>query len=248
MGQSTVRAVLQQSLRVMATGAVAGAVAGLLWGGIGGRIAMRVVFLTSDPGVAGVESDDGFVIGQISAATGFLIMFTTLIGGMVGTVAGVVRSWMRSGTVVSATAFTVAGALFGGGSLVHADGIDFRLLEPLALTVGLFMLIPAGWAATTVVLIDRWRHREAWTGRLPLPLLALPLMVLVAMAIGDNGGPALIVLPALAVIGLFAAAVVSGRLVLPWLGAAGNAVAWGFLGWLAVVGTMDLARDLAALT
>ena len=244
----TPQATLHGIMRVVATGVVAGGVAGFLWGGIGGRLAMRIVFLTSDPGVAGLESDDGFIIGQISSATVFLVMFTTLIGGMAGVAAGVVRSWMRSGTAVAAAAFAVAGALFGGGNLVHADGIDFRLLDPLALTVGLFMLIPAGWGATTVILFDRWRRRDSRLGRLPLPLLVLPVLILVVMAIGDGGGPALVVLPALAIVGLFAAAVVSGRLVIPWLGALGNAVAWGFLAWLAVLGAMDLARDLAALT
>ena len=37
--------------------------------GIGGRIAMRVVFLTSNERVRGVTSDDGFEIGTFSAAT-----------------------------------------------------------------------------------------------------------------------------------------------------------------------------------
>lgn len=244
----TARTTLQGALRVVALGVVAGGVAGFLWGGVGGRLAMRIVFLTSNPGVAGLESDDGFIIGQISTATVFLMMFTTLFGAILGLAAGVVRSWLRSGTVVTATAFGVAGALFGGGNLVHADGIDFRLLDPLYLTVGLFMLIPAGWAATVVILIDRWRRDGSWADRLPLPLLVLPLPVLVAMAIGDGGGPALLVLLLVAVLGLLVIGVASGRLVLPWLGSIGNVAGWAVLGWVAVLGSLNLAHDLAALT
>ena len=48
-----------------------------------------------------------------------------------------------------------AAAGAGGGMLVHADGIDFRLLEPLWLTVGLFLLIPGAWGVTVVVLTER---------------------------------------------------------------------------------------------
>ena len=60
-----------------ASGTIAGgaeAVAGLVWGGIGGRIAMRVVFLSSNDGVRGLTSDDGFEIGTISSATMFLLV------------------------------------------------------------------------------------------------------------------------------------------------------------------------------
>jgi len=46
--------------------ALAGGIAGFVWGGVGGRVAMRIVFLTSDDTVRGVISDDGFEIGRIS--------------------------------------------------------------------------------------------------------------------------------------------------------------------------------------
>jgi hypothetical protein len=35
---------------------------------------------------------------------------------------------------------------------VNSDGVDFRLLEPLWLAIGLFVLIPAVWGVTVVFL------------------------------------------------------------------------------------------------
>ena len=54
--------------------------AGFLVGGVGGRLAMFILRLTSDDSVRGIESDDGFTIGQISAQSFFLIAATTLLG------------------------------------------------------------------------------------------------------------------------------------------------------------------------
>ena len=49
---------------------------------------------------------------------------------------------------------------------MHTDGVDFRLLDPLWLTVGLFVLIPALWGATVVVVTERLLRR--YTTDLPL--------------------------------------------------------------------------------
>ena len=50
---------------------------------------------------------------------------------------------------------SLATASFVGASIVHPDGVDFRLLDPLWLTVGLFVLIPGLWGATVVVVTER---------------------------------------------------------------------------------------------
>lgn len=143
----------------MGLGSVAGAIAGLVWGGIGGRIAMRVLFLTSDEGLKGAISDDGFEIGVISAATIFLLIATTILGSFAGAVFGAVRAFVAAPTTILLPTFGVAAAATGGSMIVHADGIDFRLLEPLALTVGFFILIPGLWGVTVVLLTSRLRTR-----------------------------------------------------------------------------------------
>ena len=135
-------------------GSIAGAAAGFIWGGVGGRIAMRIVFLTSDDRVRGVISDDGFEIGRISAETIFLLIFATAIGVVMGAIFGGIRALVGVPTRVLAPAIGIAAAAGGGSLLVNADGIDFRILEPLWLTVGLFVFIPGAWGITVVYLSD----------------------------------------------------------------------------------------------
>ena len=133
----------------------AGAVSGFVWGGVGGRIAMRIVFLTSSESLAGLTSDDGFEIGTFSGATVFLLIFATILGAVAGLVVGLVRAVTLGPTWLIAPGFALATAAAGGATIVHTDGVDFRFLEPLWLTVGLFVLIPGLWAASVVVLTDR---------------------------------------------------------------------------------------------
>lgn len=139
-----------------AAGGFAGVAAGFVWGGIGGRIAMRVIFLTSDDRVRGLTSDDGFEIGIISGATVFLLIFTTIIGGVAGLGYGLLRVVLRGPQWLVATgvAITLAAGV-GGGMIVNDHGIDFVVLEPLSLTVGLFLFIPAAWGVSVVLLTER---------------------------------------------------------------------------------------------
>jgi hypothetical protein len=137
-------------------GSMAGMVAGFVWGGIGGRIAMRVLFLTSSDSVGGLTSDDGFEIGRISGDTIFLLIFTAMLGAMAGLLYGLLRMLLRGPRWSIAIAVGVtAAAGAGGGLIVNAHGIDFRVLDPLWLAVGLFLLIPGAWGVTVVLLTER---------------------------------------------------------------------------------------------
>lgn len=136
-------------------GAMAGALAGFFWGGVGGRLAMRVLFLTSDERVRGLTSDDGFEIGVISGATVFLLIFTSVLGAIAGFFYGVIRMLLRGPTWVVAIAVGITAAAAAGALIVKSDGIDFRVLEPLWLAVGLFLLIGGAWGVTVVVLTER---------------------------------------------------------------------------------------------
>lgn len=173
------------SSRWLLLGGAAGGWAGLLVGGVGGRLAMFVLRLTSPDYVRGIDSDDGFEIGRFSLDTVFLLGFTTLVGAFVGIVYVVVRFALPLAWRVGS--WTVIGATVGGSLIVHADGVDFRLLEPAWLAVGLFVVIPAATAAlmaTWVVRWDRWwftRRRRTVAAALPLGLL-VPLIVPIAIA------------------------------------------------------------------
>lgn len=144
--------------------ALSGAVAGFLWGGIGGRIAMRVLFLTSDPAVRGLTSDDGFTIGRITGASIFLIVAMTLLGGILGAGYGLVRMLLRSPMWVNAAGVAVAMGAGAGSVIVSPDGIDFRVLEPLWLAVALFVFLPAAWGATVAVMTERLVHHRTFVG------------------------------------------------------------------------------------
>ena len=116
---------------------------------------MRVLFLTSH-GVDGRISDDGFEIGLFSPATVFLLVFASVVGTVGGLAFGLLGVWLRGPRLLVAIGLAIAAsAVAGGGFLVHDEGIDFRLLGPLWLSVGLFMFIPAAWGMTVVWLTDR---------------------------------------------------------------------------------------------
>lgn len=144
--------------------ALAGAFSGLVWGGIGGRIAMRIVFLTSSERVRGLTSDDGFEIGTISGATVFLLIFTTILGGIAGLGVGIIRMVTFGPTWAVAVGTGLATGTFVGASIVHTDGVDFRFLDPLWLTIGLFVLIPGLWGASVVLVTERLVRSNHLTG------------------------------------------------------------------------------------
>jgi len=146
----------------IAVGAVVGAAAGFLWGGVGGRIAMRVLFLTSRDEVKGLTSDDGFEIGRFSADTIFLLILGAVLGAVIGSMYGMFRMLLVGPVwLIALGMFIMFGVGAGGGSIVSADGIDFRFLDPLWLAVGMFMFLPAAWGATVVLVVDWLLH---WSG------------------------------------------------------------------------------------
>jgi hypothetical protein len=56
---------------------------------------------------------------------------------------------------LTAVAVGIATAAGEGALVVKSGGIDFRLLEPLWLAVGLFLLIAGAWGVTVVLLTER---------------------------------------------------------------------------------------------
>jgi len=185
---------LERWMRRVSIGVSTGTVAGLVIGGVGGRLAMFVLRLTSSPSLHGVETDDGFTIGEFSLATLFLLLVTAAIGVLAGLLYLLVRTWLppRGRPWLSA----VLGGVVGGALLVQPDGLDFRLLEPLPLAIVFFVAIPAGCAFAISAYVERrFAATEdaagasaTWmVGLLPLVLLLAtgPLgIALVAITIG----------------------------------------------------------------
>jgi hypothetical protein len=146
-------------------------------GGIGGRLFMFAL-AAINPRAAGMRSDDGFVIGQVTLSGTAHLFFVTAVIGAVGGLVWVAARGLRFGPAWwRAVSMPLAVTLVVGGEVVHTDGVDFTLLEPVALTVALTLAIPA-WATVLVtVLGDRWIGDDvtvwqrlppalAWTARI----------------------------------------------------------------------------------
>lgn len=173
----------QRDLRAVASylGAalVAGIVGGFVIGGIGSRLAMLVLRLTTGDSVVGLISDDGFEIGRLSGSTLFLLFFGTALGAAVSILYLLSRPWIPPR--FRSPVFGVLGALVGGSGIVHADGIDFRLLEPVWLAVLMFVALPGigGWAIAA--LAERLIERRGTGSSLRWWALFVPLLGLAAL-------------------------------------------------------------------
>ncbi len=195
------RAVIADTATFLSSGLLPGVVCGAMIGGIGGRLAMFVLRVLSDDSLQGRDTDDGFAIGAVTNATLFLVIFAAVLGAVGGLVYLGVREWLspRWRPVL----FGLLGATVGGALVIHPDGVDFTLLDPLWLAVALFVLLPAGYGVALSVVTERvvrstrWRRsRWRWVAVLPLGLVALAggpfglgLLLLMGLAVGaDRSG------------------------------------------------------------
>ena len=188
---------LEPYVRRLSATIVIGAVVGAIVGGLGGRLAMRILFLTSGDNVKGLISDDGFEIGRFTLANTIGLVIIT---GVLGIFAALLYLAARP-FIVQFGAFVplIMAALYGvvGGALiVEPNGVDFRLLEPPALAITLFVLIFAAFGAIVSRLVNAaigdggWANRWSWWIVAP-PLAALlfpPLLIVALVAFILQGG------------------------------------------------------------
>lgn len=137
-------------------------IAGVLVNGVGGRLAMMLL-ARLNPAATGVVSDDGFVMGRFDLANtlGFVAQMT-LLGILGGVLALALRSLRFGPRWFRWASWVVGPGVVVGSMLVHSDGVDFRLLGPLPLTVGLFVAIPGLYALVVVRLLDWWVAPRGW--------------------------------------------------------------------------------------
>jgi hypothetical protein len=172
---------------------VAGIGTGVLVVGVGSRLAMFVLRLTSPDRVRGVTSDDGFTIGRFTLSGTYNLL---MLGAAVGVIGAAVYQWVRPWLLGPRWFRLVTVALSSGAvvgpMLVHADGIDFTVLEPMWLAVGLFVALPALFAVCIAFAVDRLdasdEHPGPMTWRrwiLPAVLAAAfpPVLALLAIAV-----------------------------------------------------------------
>ena len=164
---------------------VAGIPTGVLVAGVGSRLAMLVLRLTSPDSVVGVTSDDGFEIGRFTLGGTYNLLVLGAVVGVIGAAAyRAVRPWLLGPAWFRRCTVAAGSGAVVGSMLIHADGIDFRVLKPTWLAVGLFVALPVLFGAVISVAVDRvsaiavspgWRR---WV--LPIVLVvAFPLTIVV---------------------------------------------------------------------
>jgi hypothetical protein len=161
-------------------GTGAGAIVGLVIGGIGGRLVMLVLRLTSDPGVLGLETDDGFEIGRFTTSTLFLLTVTAGLGGALGAAYASVRSVLphRGRAALSGVSL----ALYGGADLLKPRSFDFTALGPKALIVVSFVLLPFVFGLVMAPVVERLLEVEPWSSRRLTAVLVLGSLPLVPVS------------------------------------------------------------------
>lgn len=141
---------------------VAGIPVGVVVVGVGSRLAMLVLRLTSPDSVRGVKSDDGFIIGRFTVAGTYNLLNLGATVGVVGAAAYLwVRPWLLGPVWFRRFTVGAAAAAVVGSMLVHADGIDFNVLTPAWLAIGLFVVLPGLFALAITIAVD-WVGRVDW--------------------------------------------------------------------------------------
>lgn len=152
-------------------------------------MAMFVLRLTSDPSLLGLPTDDDFTIGVFSAATGFLVIFTAILGVLGGLFYLLIRAWFPR-RARAGVAGVLAG-LVGGAIVIDPGGIDFTLLDPLPLAVAMFIVLPALYGLAVSGIVERWAQSDSFLNRSRLWALGLiPLL-----AFGGFGLRGLVLIP-----------------------------------------------------
>jgi hypothetical protein len=221
---------------------LAGMWLGALVGGVGGRLAMLVLRLLSPETVHGVVSDDGFIIGRVTLSGSYNLI---AVGALIGTVGASAYRWVDPwligpGWFRQLTSALGAGAVVGS-MLVHADGVDFRLLRPLWLAVALFVLVPAVFGFFIGPFEQALARPESWVHRGRRGWIALIVSIAAVP-------PLLLAVAFVAPLRLLAAAV---RHDLPWRHFRDHrlvrlSVRGAWLG-IAVVGLLSLVSDARAI-
>ena len=170
---------LERAVDLLRVTLIAGGALGFVVGGVGGRVAMFVLRLTSPDSVRGLQSDDGFVIGRVTLGGTLGLLALGTIVGIIGALGYrlvapslIGPTWLRR-----VTAAAGAGAVVGS-MLVHADGVDFTVLEPTWLAIVLFVAIPAVFGALIGPVLERADRPDAWINRGTWRRRSLPLVVL----------------------------------------------------------------------
>ncbi len=166
-----------EELRVLIVGGVP---FGVLVAGVGSRVAMLLLRMTSPGSMVGVQSDDDFEIGRFTFGGTYNLLALGALVGFIGAGAyRLVRTWLIGPMWLRRVTTGAASGVVVGSVLVHADGIDFRLLKPTWFAIALFVALPALFGAFIGPVVDRVADQDSWT-RVGRRRWMLPIVALVA--------------------------------------------------------------------
>ncbi len=145
---------------------VGGIPVGVVVVGVGSRVAMFVLRVTSPDKVNGVESDDGFTIGELTLGGTYNLLQLGAAVGIIGAGAYMlVAPWLIGPRWFRHVTTGLAAGVVGGSMLVHADGIDFTLLKPTWFAIGLFIALPALFGVALPMSVDAVGRPDSWSAR-----------------------------------------------------------------------------------
>ncbi len=144
---------LNELLRIII---LAGVPIGILVIGVGSRLAMYLLRLTSPDSAIGVESDDGFTIGQFTLVDTYNLLN---LGGGLGIVGAAtciaVAPWLVGPRWFRLFTMGLTAAALIGSMVIVPDGVDFRVLGPTWFAVVLFTGLPFITAVVLMLAADR---------------------------------------------------------------------------------------------
>jgi len=143
--------------RHLGTASLSGIVAGVLVGGLLGRLVMRVSGYMAGPALAGVHTENGNVVGDITAAgTIALIIFVGLPSGILGGLLyALLEPWLRRLRPWHGLAYGVALLATAGFAFLDPVNFDFRRFGVPALNVAMFAALFVLFGVATAWLFER---------------------------------------------------------------------------------------------
>jgi hypothetical protein len=128
--------------RSIFSGGLAGLIAGVVFLGVGSRLAMRVVALLNSD-ARGTLTDADQVVGAITLdGTAVLVTIFGLGGGaFAGVIWVAVREHLPERLPLRMVLAGVIAALVGSFVIIQGSNLDFRLFDPVALNVAMFLLL-----------------------------------------------------------------------------------------------------------
>ena len=147
--------------RRIGIGVLAGAISGFVVGGLGGRLFMFAL-AQLNPEEAGVKTDDGFEMGQFTTPGTLNLLAITTVIGIVGGLAFLALRGLRFGpNWFRILSMPVGATIVVGSLLVHSDGVDFTLLQPVGLAVAMTLAVPFLYTLMLTEIADRWLGDES---------------------------------------------------------------------------------------